>query len=95
VRECLSPSTEGPTSATTTTINGVSFTVLKSSDAGAGNYYETTSYRTVHANKCYSVEYTVHSAQIENYPTSYNLTSFDETKINTLMQNIVGTFKFI
>ena len=95
VRECLSPSTEGPSDTATTTINGIPFSVFHFSDAGAGNYYETTSYRTLHAGKCYAVEYTVHSGQIGNYPESYHLQPFDKSKIDSLMQNIVNTFIFI
>jgi hypothetical protein len=97
VTQCLTQDpANGPTAVATSsaTINGISFTVFHSSDAGAGNIYETTSYRTVHGGKCYAVEYTVHSGQIANYPTSYNLQPLDEAKIATLMQNIIGTFKF-
>jgi hypothetical protein len=94
VHECLSPSTEGPSNLATTTINGIYFTVFTSSDAGAGNYYETTSYRTLHNGTCYAIEYTIHSAQIADYPASYNLQPFDEQKIDSLMQNIVDTFRF-
>jgi len=87
--------TGGPPSATSTaTIHGIPFTVFKSSDAGAGNYYETTSYRTVHAGQCYAIEYTVHSGQIGNYPTEYNLQPLNENQIDSLLNRIVGTFQF-
>jgi hypothetical protein len=98
VTQCMTPSPANGTAAATTssmTINNVLFTVFHSSDAGAGNLYETTSYRTVHGGKCYAVEYTIHSAQIANYPASYNLQPLDEAKIATLMQNIIGTFKLL
>jgi hypothetical protein len=97
ITACMTPDQGGgPAIATSSaTINGTTFTIFKSSDAGAGNYYETTSYRTLHANKCYAVEYTVHSAQIANYPSSYGLQPLNEQKINSLMQNIIGTFKFL
>jgi hypothetical protein len=97
VSQCLAPSaTNGPAVATSSaTINGVPFTIFQSSDTGAGNYYETTSYRTVHNGKCYAIEYTIHSAQIANYPTSYNLQPLNEVKIATLMQGIIGTFTFL
>lgn len=86
----------GPPSATSTaTINGIPFTVFKSSDAGAGNYYETTSYRVLHAGQCYAVEYTIHSSQIGNYPPEYNLKPFDKNQITSVLDRIVGTFKFI
>jgi hypothetical protein len=96
VTACMTPDASGgPTTATSSaTINGINFIVFKFDGAGAGNYYETTSYRTLHAGKCYAVEYTVHSGQIENYPASYNLQPFDGSKIDALMQTIVGTFQF-
>ena len=97
VAQCMVPDQSGgPATATSSaTINGITFTVFTSSDAGAGNLYQTTSYRTLHAGKCYAVEYTVHSSQIANYPSSYNLQPFDQAKIDSLMQTIIGTFKFI
>ncbi len=97
VAQCMNAdSSGGPAMATSTAdVNGVQFTVFHSADAGAGNYYETTSYRTLHNSRCYALEYTVHSSQIANYPSSYNLRPFDEKKINSLMKNIIGTFKFV
>ena len=97
VAQCLvADQSGGPLIATSSaTINGIDFTVFKSSDAGAGNYYETTSYRTLHGGECYAVEYTVHSSQIANYPASYNLQPFNEQQIDSVMQNILGTFKFM
>jgi hypothetical protein len=94
VKECLSPSTEGPTSFGATTINGIEFLKATSSDAGAGNYYETTSYRALHAGQCWAVEYTIHSSQIANYPTEYQLRQFDETELTDVLDRIVETFKF-
>ena len=71
VQQCLTPDQTGVPNAgapATTTINGIVFTIFQSADAGAGNYYQTTSYRTLHAGACYAVEYTLHSSQILNYP---------------------------
>lgn len=97
VANCLAPDASGgPAMATSTSmINGVAFTVFHSSDAGAGNLYDTTSYRTVHAGKCYAVEYNIHSTQIANYPASYNLKPFDKAQVTGLLDRIVGTFKFL
>lgn len=97
VRSCLlSDTSGGPVEATSSAmINGVPFTVFHSAGAGAGNYYETTSYRTVHAGKCYAVEYTIHSAQIANYPAEYQLKPFDKMKLTDVLDRIVGTFKFL
>lgn len=96
VAQCMTADPSGgPAMATSTAdINGVQFTVFYSADAGAGNYYETTSYRTLHNSRCYAIEYTIHSSQIANYPSSYNLQPFDKNKIDSLMKNIIGTFKF-
>jgi hypothetical protein len=95
--QCLAlDASGGPATATSSiTINGINFIVFTSTGAGAGNYYETTSYRTLHAGKCYAVEYTVHSGQIANYPSSYNLQPFNEQQIGSVMRNIVDTFKFM
>lgn len=97
VAQCMTPDTgDGPATATSSeTINGINFTIFNSAGAAAGNYYETTSYRTLHAGKCYAVEYTVHSGQIANYPASYNLQPFNKQQINAVMQTIIRTFKFL
>jgi len=96
VAQCLSvdPNSGETMSTSTVTINGAVFTVFQSNDAGAGNLYQTTSYRTVHAGQCYAIDYTIHSGQIANYPASYNLQPFDQAKIDNLMQTIISTFKF-
>lgn len=98
VAQCMTPDPSGlphtaPTS--TATIDGIPFTIFHATGAGAGNYYDTTSYRTVHNGKCYAIEYTVHSAQIMNYPASYGLMPFNTTTVDALMTNIVETFKFL
>lgn len=97
VAQCLAPDqSDRPATATSSqVINGITFIVFKSNSAGAGNYYETTSYRTLHAGECYAVEYTVHSGQIANYPASYDLQPFSEQQIDSVMQTIIGTFKFM
>lgn len=94
VAQCLVPGpTGGPSNATSSvTMNGIPFTVFHATDAGAGNYYETTSYRTVNAGKCWAVEYTIHSAQIANYPPEYGLQPFDKAKLTDLLDRIVETF---
>jgi len=90
------PADMGPNgSVATTTVNGIVFTVLTSSDAGAGNFYETTSYRTRHAGECFVVEYTIHSSQIMNYPPQYGLLPFDRAGIRAVLDRMVATFKFL
>ena len=75
-------------------INGIDFTVFHFSDAGAGNIYETTSYRTVHGGQCWAIEYTIHSSQIGNYPPKYGLQPFNEATLHDVLDRIAGTFKF-
>ena len=97
VANCLAPDPTGGPAAPTSSVslNGTPFTEFHSADVGAGNYYETTSYRTVHAGRCYAVEYTIHSTQIMNYPASYHLRPFDKAKAADLLDRIAGTFTFI
>lgn len=97
IANCLLPDQTGEPGIATSTvmINGNQFTVFHSSDAGAGNLYETTSYRTLHAGECYAVEYTIHSGQIANYPTSYELQPFSEAPLTSVLDRIVGTFTFL
>ena len=97
IANCLTQSPgSGPLTATTTvTINGINFTVFHSSDVGAGNIYKTTSYRALHAGACYAVEYSVHSAQLGNFPPSEGLTQYSDTPIDQALDQVVGTFKFL
>ncbi|HUZ92422.1 MAG TPA: hypothetical protein VNG29_00285 [Candidatus Paceibacterota bacterium] len=97
VADCLTADRSGGPGATsaTATINGIQFSVFNFNGVGAGNYYETTSYRTMHAGECYAVEYTIHSAQIANYPAEYNLKPFDKAKLTDLLDRIAGTFTFL
>ena len=97
VAHCLVQEPSGDrlsTSTTTMVINGAVFTVFHLDDAGAGNYYETTSYRTLHNGQCWAVEYTIHSSQIANFPAEYQLKPFDEAKLHDVLDRIVGTFRF-
>jgi hypothetical protein len=97
VADCLvADPGDGPETGTSNaTINGTNFTVFTSSDAGAGNIYKTTSYRAVHSGSCYAVEYTVHSAELGNFPPSYDLTQYSDSMIDAVLNRIVGTFRFI
>ncbi len=96
LRGCLlEDQSGGPAQATSSaTVNGIQFIVFHSNGAGAGNYYETTSYRTLHAGQCYAVEYTIHSSEIMNYPSSYGLRPFDRGALTALLDRIIGTFRF-
>jgi hypothetical protein len=85
----------GEATSTPQTIDGTDFTVFTSSQGAAGSTYQTTSYRTMHGGSCYAVEYTIHSAQIANFPSSYNLQPFDQNQVTSVLDRIVGTFMFL
>lgn len=78
----------------TKTINGIDFTIFPLTDVGAGNIYQTTSYRTIHNGECVAIEYTIHSTNLENYPAEYKLQQFDENKLDNVFNLIISTFKF-
>jgi hypothetical protein len=44
------------------------------------------------AGACYAVEYSIHSAQLANFPSSYQLQQFNEAQMEAVLNNIVGTF---
>lgn len=77
------------------TINDTSFTEIILSDAGAGNFYQTTSYRTVRNSQCYAIEYTVHSTNIDNYSPNQGIKEFDQAKITSILEGMVQSFKFL
>lgn len=88
--------TNGEKAATSTaTINGVTYTVFTLGDAGAGNFYDTTSYRTVKDNECYAIEYTIHSLNLGNFDPSQNITAFDKEKVRSVFDGMVQSFKFL
>ena len=76
------------------TINGVTYEKFVTSDAGAGNFYNTTSYRTLRNNQCYAIEYTVHTTNIDNYSPDQGITAYDPSKVDTVLDAIVESFKF-
>jgi hypothetical protein len=96
VAQCPIQDPTGPLPAPTSSvaINGTGFTVFHSVGAGAGNFYETTSYRTLRAGQCWAIEYTIHSSNIGVYPPEYGLKPFDETKLHDVLDRIAETFCF-
>jgi len=80
--------------ATATTINGIPFTKLFFQDAGAGNRYDTTSYRTVYDHMCYVVEYTIHYGVFQNYPAG-SIQEFNEASLQETLTHVAESFQFI
>ena len=95
VAKCLTENEEGSSKGTVVTINGVQYTKLTMSDAGAGNLYDTTSYRTVRNGQCYAIEYTIHSSELGNYDPSQGISAYDKTSVMNMFEGIVQSFKFI
>ncbi len=94
VSQCLVPEFPNMEKVSLATINGIQFTKITFSDAGAGNLYDTTSYRVVRGGECYAIEYTIHSGNIENYPVGA-VTAFDESKVQTILESMAQSFKFL
>jgi membrane-bound inhibitor of C-type lysozyme len=95
VAGCLTDTAGEKTTSANVIINGVSFTRLNFTDVGAGQIYDTTSYRTVRNNQCYAVEYTIHSGNINNYDPSQGISAFDETKVQAVLDGIAQSVKFM
>lgn len=68
---------------------------FKSTDAGAGNYYETTSYRMMQDKQCYALEYTIHYTNILNYSSDQGVSEFNKPQVEKMMQGVVDSFKFL
>jgi len=94
VKNCLKAENGSVVKNKKVMIGGTAFTEITLSDAGAGNYYNTTSYRTVRDNQCYAVEYTIHSMNIGNYSPDQGIKAFDQAKIKSILETIVQSFKF-
>jgi membrane-bound inhibitor of C-type lysozyme len=95
VSSCLTDVSGNGVKKSTATINGVKYAKFVGTDAGAGNRYETTSYRTVQNGQCYAVEYTIHYAAIENFDPSMGITAFDQNKIESALDGIMQSFTFL
>ena len=96
ISECLTYAAGGNgVKKSSVTINGVAYTKFLTSDAGAGNFYQTTSYRALRNSQCYAVEYTIHSSNIGNYSPDQGITAFDQAKVQNALESIVQSFKFL
>jgi membrane-bound inhibitor of C-type lysozyme len=94
VATCLDTLSGPASSSTPVPIGGVTFTKLLFGGAGAGNRYDTTSYRAVKDGMCYAVEYTIHYGVLENYPKGA-VQAFDEQKVADALDQIAQSFRFV
>lgn len=93
IKDCLIP-TNGERAKGTKNINGISFNKITLTEAGAGNYYDTTSYRVIRNDQCYALEYTIHSTNINNYPQELGIKEFDTQKVVNALESMVESFSF-
>jgi membrane-bound inhibitor of C-type lysozyme len=95
VKNCLISDNRNMEVVSEVVLGSRNFTKVLFTDVGAGQYYDTASYRTIYNNQCYAIEYTVHSANIYNYSPDQGIKEFDKTKIDSVLESIVQSFKFI
>ena len=69
------------------------FSVFTSTDAGAGNFYDARTYRTIHNGTCFEIVEMLHSSNINNY-TPGTVQPFDLTKFSSTLEAIMNTFVF-
>ncbi|MDB4983840.1 MAG: hypothetical protein JWM20_19 [Patescibacteria group bacterium] len=93
VTACLTAQ-NGESAAGPVTINGVAFSKFTLGDAGAGNLYDTTSYRTLYNGRCFALEYTIHSTNIGNYDPSQGIKQFDANAVKAKLEIPVQSFVF-
>lgn len=74
---------------TDTTLAGYPAKRYVMSDAGAGNRYDTVSYRAILDGDCYAIEYTIHSTNIGNYSPDQGIVEFDKNKIQAELEAII------
>lgn len=75
-------------------INGATFVKTSSSDAGAGNLYETVSYRIVRDGVCMALEQTIHSTNIGNYSPEQGIKEFNKAKVQAALDEVINSFIF-
>ncbi len=94
IASCLKDSSAG-TAKSAVTINGIKYEKFVSTDAGAGNRYETTSYRTVQNDQCFALEYTIHYTELANFGTGSGVAAFNSVQVHTDLDSIVQSFTFL
>lgn len=65
--------------------------VFRLGDAGAGNYYETTSYRMLKNGACVALDAVVHSVNVGNYPPELGIKEFDHQAVEQKLAEVLDT----
>lgn len=89
---CLKPAPEEKSTTSTENVNGTEMKVFDGVGVGAGNIYETKSYRAVKNGFCYEATLLMHSGNIGNYPPG-TVKEFDHIKALNGLKDILNTFK--
>lgn len=95
LKSCLIDNSGSNVKGTPATLGGFPVTKFVSSDAGAGNFYESTSYKGTVDGDCYVVEYTIRSTNIGNYSPDQGVQEFDKAKIQNELEKIIKSFRFL
>jgi len=67
------------------------WSVFTAGDAGAGNYYESTNYRTVKNGSCIMFESLIHSTSLGAYDPSQGIVAFDEGVVSAKLAEVIAT----
>lgn len=94
-RACAAPEVSNQQTVSQQTINGIAFTKVTGSDAGAGNLYETTNYTTTHDGNCYHLTLLLHSCNLGPDCGEGRTADFDRSAIEKTFDQIVSSFTFI
>lgn len=92
INACLKPADEENAASSIESINGTEMKVFNGVGVGAGNIYETKSYRTVKNGICYEATLLLHSGNIGNYEPG-TVEEFNHEKALNGLIEILNTFK--
>jgi len=95
IKNCLAKTEESNTDNGTIAIDSYPFKKFTFNGAGAGNFYDTVSYKGIVDGDCYAIEYTIHSTNIGNYSPEQGIKEFDKAKIKVEMEKIIKSFNFL
>lgn len=94
IAKCMIVSNSSELKSEQVVINNIPYTKLLYGDSGAGNFYEITGYRTIYKNRCYSINYSIHSLNINNFPKG-QIEEFNKDKIKGILDGMAQSFKFL
>ena len=92
VNKCLQPK-DWEKSQGVITIGQKEFSSFVGNDAGAGNLYESQTYRRVQDGHCYEIAEVLHSSNIGNYEPG-TIKEFDKKYFSAVLDKIATSFEF-